>query len=123
MATVLVADDDLSVRTVMTLVLKRLGHEVLEAADGEDALALAREHLVELVLTDLLMPRRTGLELAKALASEPRLAQIPVILASATDADLAAADAGCLFLSKPFHVHELERVVAEALGPHDSVAA
>ena len=114
MRTVLIAEDDAAVREVSRMSLARLGCRVLTAADGEEALALAHAHAPDVVLSDVMMPRCTGLELLAALQADERLARIPVILMSAAvDVDARQAFA---FLPKPFRLGDLEAVVGSALA-------
>ena len=63
MATILVIDDQETIRTLLRLTLEGVGHEVLEAANGRLGLALFRERSVDLVITDIAMPEMNGLEL------------------------------------------------------------
>ncbi len=116
MATVLVVDDQASIRELLRLVLLRLGHDVITAADGEEALAVAREHRPALVLSDVAMPGRSGLDLLQDLAAEPGLRNTPVVLTSAAtqvDYDEAAV---FRFVPKPFRLDELEQAVEDALA-------
>lgn len=122
MATVLVVDDQASIRELLRLVLLRLGHDVITAADGEEGLAAARQHRPELVVSDVVMPGRSGLELLQDLAAEPRLRDTPVLLTSAT-ADPEVANAPAFrFVPKPFRLEELERAVEDALASRRAAA-
>lgn len=115
MATVLVVDDQASIRELLRLVLLRLGHDVITAADGAEALVVAREHRPALVVSDVAMPGRSGLDLLQDLLAEPRLRDTPVVLTSAgSDPDLADAPA-FRFVPKPFRLEELEQAIADAL--------
>ncbi|MCO5165998.1 MAG: response regulator [Planctomycetes bacterium] len=114
MATVLIADDEPAIRQVLSLTLSRLGHHVLAASDGEEALLLARAHEPDLVVSDVAMPRRTGTSLLAAMSAHPRLAQVPVILVSAQAEPVDAAGAFA-FLPKPFRLLEFEQVIENAL--------
>jgi CheY-like chemotaxis protein len=117
-ATVLVAEDDAMVRRVVVKLLTRHGFEVLEAVDGEAALTLWRQHRdrVELLLTDVQMPRMNGRALARAVSSErPGL---PVAYMSGYDADAVAAVPDAPdgpFIAKPFTEAELLAGVRQAL--------
>jgi CheY-like chemotaxis protein len=95
---ILCVDDEENQLAVRKLVLESKGYEVLTAASGRQALGLLRQHQVDLVLSDHLMPGLTGAELARQIkAQKPEL---PVILISAVNeipADAAYAD---LFMSK-----------------------
>lgn len=115
MATVLVVDDQASIRELLRLVLLRLGHDVITAADGAEALVVAREHRPALVVSDVAMPGRSGLDLLQDLLAEPRLRDTPVVLTSA-GSDPALADAPAFrFVPKPFRLEELEQAIADAL--------
>jgi two-component system, cell cycle sensor histidine kinase and response regulator CckA len=117
--TVLVVEDEEGVRRLLTQVLRMRGYQVLEAADGEQALDLFREDgaRIQLVLTDVIMPRMGGAELAERLrALRPGL---PLILMSGYP-DTQISTAGVLrasrwFLRKPLTPHALASAVREAL--------
>ena len=118
--TVLIVDDEAPVRRVARRVLERMSLSVLEAEDGEQAMALfaARQHELGLVLLDLTMPRLGGEEvLARIRATHPML---PVIVASGYDhADAATRmpeDAVTRFLQKPFGVEALRDMVRDVLA-------
>jgi CheY-like chemotaxis protein len=89
MARVVVAEDDADLRRLVAFTLRRRGHAVLEAADGAAALALIRRERPGLVLPDVPMPARSGLEVLRALAEDAALPPIPVVLLS-TSAQLPA---------------------------------
>lgn len=108
-ANILLVEDDSSIRQFAKTVLARLGHTIHEAADGEEALELlARnpDYSPELLITDMVMPRLGGLELANALSK--RLPGTAVLLVSGyPDQQAIAQKAGHAFLKKPFAVGEL----------------
>jgi two-component system chemotaxis sensor kinase CheA len=81
-ATVLVVDDALTVRELQRTILERAGYEVVTAADGADALARLSEHAVQLVLTDVEMPRMDGFALVEAIRARRALAGLPVVILS-----------------------------------------
>ena len=113
MALVLVADDEPGMLDLICDVVRELGHECVFAADGDEALQVARERRPQLILSDYMMPGRTGLDLIRALRIEPDLAQVPVVLMSA--ARPRAADEAWRFLEKPLELAELERAIAEGV--------
>ncbi|MGU3494324.1 MHYT domain-containing protein [Xanthobacteraceae bacterium A53D] len=114
--TVLVVDDDALVLENTSAMLEDLGHHVLLARSGEEALALLREqHVPELVITDQVMPGMTGLELAERIWTDRP--DMPLILASGY-ADLPAGTWPHLpRLSKPFDQATLHQAVEAAVEP------
>ena len=106
---VLVVDDDARNRKLVRDVLRRAGLGTIEAAGAEDALALARAHVPDLVLMDLRLPDLDGAEAARRLKADPATAHIPVValtaVAGARNALLEAGFAGCV--EKPIDVQAL----------------
>src|SRR5438270_674793 len=80
---VLIADDDENVVALMQTFLRPLDCEFLVAGDGEEALTLAQARLPDIVLLDVLMPKRSGWEVCQALKGVQRTAHIPVVLMTA----------------------------------------
>ncbi len=117
---ILVVDDSPSVRQVETFVLSGAGYEVVEAVDGQDALARLASGPVHLVLTDLNMPRLDGLGLVRALraGAATRLTPIVMITTESEDAKKqegkAAGATG--WIVKPFTPEQLLAVVRRVLG-------
>lgn len=117
--TVLIVDDDLFVRRLLedALTDSGLALRLLQAADGEEALAVAGRERPEVVLLDLFMPRLSGLEVLAQLRTEVPESRVVVI--SSMDAEpvieqaLQAGAAG--FIAKPFHPLEIVSAVREAL--------
>jgi CheY-like chemotaxis protein len=108
--TILAVDDDGLVLMNTALMLQDLGHIVLEASSGAEALALLRQQRVDLVISDHAMPRMTGSELASVIRDE--WPDLPMILATGY-ADLPAGDDQTLpRLAKPFS----QRQLADAIG-------
>lgn len=110
-ARILVVDDEPAIREYESTLLSELGHEVLAAADGTEALELARVKQPHLVLLDIMMPELSGIEVCRQLRADPRTRDIRVIVVSAVDAKraleesiIAGADD---FLAKPIHALEL----------------
>jgi two-component system chemotaxis sensor kinase CheA len=83
---IVVADDSLTTRTAAKAILEIAGFQVLPAADGEEAFALARDPGCDLVVSDVQMPRLDGLGLTRRLKADPRLSRVPVILVTSLDA-------------------------------------
>lgn len=108
---VLVADDDEGLRQLYRLILQREGFDVIEAANGEQTLALAMNSAPTVILLDIMMPGMNGFEVCQRLKSDGRTGTVPVILVSAmedvarlNDVLHAGADA-CL--QKPIGPREL----------------
>ena len=116
---VLIADDSQSLRLLITATLASDDYTVIEAADGDQAYSLLQRHEPAVAVLDVQMPGRSGLELARAIRSDPRLRETRVILLTsmARDADVAAgyAAGADLYLTKPFSPIELLTVVEQAI--------
>jgi len=114
---VLVADDDDDVRELIGFRLEHAGYEVIGARDGEEALALARRHRPQLCVIDVMMPKLDGYEVTERLRQADGLAEVPIMLLTATVEDAAVKrgiDAGATdYVKKPFSPKELlERIDA-----------
>jgi two-component system sensor histidine kinase/response regulator len=114
MSVVLIADDEEPTLEILSEVVSGLGHRVLRAHDGEEALTLARSHGPDLVITDFMMPRKSGIDLIRGLRASGGLACTPVILISAAT-PRAAAEA-TRFLSKPVQLDTLEDEIGKLLA-------
>jgi signal transduction histidine kinase/CheY-like chemotaxis protein len=101
-ALVMVVDDDPNARDLLAATVRREGYRVIEAMDGETALALAREWRPDVVTLDVLMPRMDGWAVLTALKSDPQLAEIPVIIVTVlADRGIAVSLGAAEFLTKP----------------------
>jgi CheY-like chemotaxis protein len=122
MTAILVVDDQKELRAVVRRVLNEAGYEVAEAEDGEAALVAFRTHLPALVITDIVMPGKTGIEIIATMKRERPEVKVLAIsgggrthvmdflaIARRTGADAA--------LEKPFRKGDLLARVAELLGP------
>ena len=109
--TILVCEDDPSVRLLLRLAIERRGHRVVEAGDGETGILLARSIEPDLIVVDMRLPDRSGIDVVRTLRNAPALAATPILMAtgSAQPSDrLAAEDAGVnAFVYKPFDISEL----------------
>jgi len=117
---VLFVDDSLSVRRVAEKVLGALGVEVMLAVDGVDALAKLRESEVDLVFTDLEMPRMHGYDLIRELRFLPTFKDLPIVVVSSRSGskhqDQARALGANEYLTKPFSPKTIESVLARYCG-------
>ncbi len=112
---VLVADDDIEIRRILTRALSRLDVDVIEAADGEEALTLIIQERPEVLCLDVMMPTLSGWEICKYVRSKPEYKDTKVLMLTAIGktvnemtSPLYGADA---HLDKPFDVHEVVSVV------------
>jgi DNA-binding response OmpR family regulator len=119
MAKILVAEDDGITRGIIEHVLKLNGFEVVTAADGEAAFALARKEKPDLLLMDVMMPFMNGIEVLRGLKESDEAKDVPVILLTAKGGDFditAGFEAGASdYVVKPFSVAELMARVRKAL--------
>jgi DNA-binding response OmpR family regulator len=117
---VLCADDDEDILSLVSLRLRRAGFEVETAADGDEAVTIARARRPALAVLDVMMPKRTGYEVLAALRADETLREMKVILLSARvqEGDVARGmDAGAdAYLAKPFKAQDLVSTVQELLG-------
>jgi len=117
---VLIADDEPSLRLLVSATIESDLLTVVEAEDGDEAWTLMCEHQPDLALLDIQMPGKTGLEVARAIRADPRLAGTKIIMlsAKAQQADVSAGMvAGAdLYLTKPFSPTELLAAVEQAIG-------
>src|SRR6516165_9016092 len=101
-ALVMIVDDDPNARDLLAATVRREGYRVIEATDGEAALALAREWRPDVITLDVLMPRMDGWSVLTALKSDPDLAEIPVVIVTVlADRGIAVSLGAAEFLTKP----------------------
>jgi CheY-like chemotaxis protein len=122
LATILVVEDDPQAREAIAQVLGAAGHTVIQAVDGRDGLDKVQRRRFGLILCDILMPERDGLEMITALRSEG--IKVPVVAMLEPEAaqanvlrDLALALGADGVLMKPVMVSELLRITARILTP------
>jgi two-component system, chemotaxis family, chemotaxis protein CheY len=118
--TILSVDDSASVRQMVKLTLSGAGYDVIQANDGAEGLAKAKEKAVDLVVTDLNMPNMNGLALIRELRKLPTYQGTPILfLTTESDAALKAEakSAGATgWITKPFQQDQLLSVVKKVLG-------
>lgn len=119
MAKILVVEDDPDIMRIMMHTLRAAGHMVIPAYGGEDALRKAKQHQPDLVLTDLAMPKMTGVELIQQIKREEATRNIPCVAVTAHVWEFlahSAGDAGCEgYLAKPFTNRQLVEFVNKHL--------
>jgi DNA-binding response OmpR family regulator len=118
--TVLVVDDDRPLRSLLRTSLEEAGCRVLEASDGEEAIACVRAELPDLILLDIMMPGISGWEVTAALLADRSTDQIPIIFITARSElsdRIRAFELGAHgYLTKPFDPALLVETVATVLG-------
>ncbi len=114
---VLIVDDEPNLRKILAAQLSRDGYEVMLAEDGEQGLALLREHHIDLVVTDLKMPKIDGMTLLReALAEQPELPIVMITAHGTVDTAVEALKLGAFdYLTKPFDKDEVRQIVGKAL--------
>jgi len=106
--TILVAEDNSTNRELIREILEARGHRILEACDGEEALALTRSEKPSLALIDIQMPKLSGLQLIQLVRQDSELAKIPMIALTAFamkgDRESAIQHGFDGYVSKPFNI-------------------
>lgn len=118
--TILSVDDSNSIRQMVAFTLKGAGYEVIEAADGQEALDKAKARTVDLVLTDQNMPRMDGITLIKTLRTMTSYKNVPILMLTTESGDVMKAQgksAGATgWIVKPFDPNKLLEVVKKVIG-------
>lgn len=118
--TVLICDDEDVLRSLVRDTLAGRPYTVIEARDGDEAVAVARSSQPDLVLLDMMMPGRSGLEVLREIRADAELAATPVLMLTARtqadDYEDAEAAGATRFLAKPFSPLQLAAIVDELLG-------
>jgi two-component system, OmpR family, phosphate regulon response regulator PhoB len=119
MSKVLVCDDEQVLRALVRATLDGEGHEVVEARDGDEALEQAREHSPDLIVLDMMMPGRSGIDVLAELRRDAMLCRTPVVMLSArtqlSDRETAVQSGADRYLPKPFSPLELAQIVEQLL--------
>lgn len=115
---ILIVDDEPKMRRVLEIMLQKMGHQVLSAGDGREALELFRANAPDLVITDLRMPEMDGIELLARLRAQESDVPVMVITAHGTieTAVTAMKYGACDYILRPFDIDALELAVTRALN-------
>jgi two-component system phosphate regulon response regulator PhoB len=120
MARILVVEDEKQISDMIAFKLRNSGHQVIQAHDGEQAIDLAKGHLPDLVMLDVMMPGIGGFEVLRRLKIDPALRAVPVIMVTAKGHErdvLSGLQGGAVdYVVKPFSLKELAARVELALG-------
>jgi chemosensory pili system protein ChpA (sensor histidine kinase/response regulator) len=122
----LVVDDSITVRRVTQRLLERNGMRVLTAKDGVDAVSLLQEHLPDIILLDIEMPRMDGYEVAAHVRNDPRLKHIPIVMITSRVSEKHRARAIELgvddYLGKPYQESQLLDAIEPLVNRRSAVA-
>jgi len=115
---ILVVDDEPEIRNMLQEALTRSGYEVLTAPDGKQAVDLLRKHTFDLVISDILMPEKDGLEVIMYLQRESPMTKCIAISAPSNRVFLQSAQllGATRVVEKPFSLTDIESVVRDVLG-------
>lgn len=120
MAKILVVEDEPSLQKLLEYQLKRIGHEIVVAADGQQALASVKSDRPDIVLLDVMLPVMGGFQVLRELQENKSTSSIPVIMLSAKGQqhDIAAGiDRGVFdYITKPFNIPSLAESIDKALA-------
>ncbi len=118
--TILTVDDASTIRKMVSYTLKEKGHEVLEAADGSQALDVLQSNNIDLILSDINMPVMDGLEMTRQIRSQPSRQSLPIILLTTESEPQKKAEgraAGATgWIVKPFNPTQLLAIVDKVLS-------
>lgn len=124
---VLIVEDDTSLRRLLELRLSVDGYVARSAEDGAEALKVLAAWVPDVIVTDVMMPRLSGLSLCRAVRRDPRTAAMPVILLTARnfDSDMQAVIdlGGVTFMMKPFDAEALNAALLAALASRSAGSA
>ncbi len=117
---VLIADDEPNILISLEFLMKREGHQVFVARDGNEALEAIRRERPDLVLLDVMMPGKTGFDVCQAVRADESFAGMKIVLLTAKGRDTDVAKGTALgadaYLTKPFSTKDLAARVRELLG-------
>ncbi len=125
--TILSVEDGSELRRMIRMTLEYMGFRVLEAADGEEGLFMAREHRPDLVVMDVRMPGISGLAACAVMRTDPEMQRIPVVMLTAageaSDITAGMAHGAKAYLTKPFQPVALIEIVTRLLEEADPAYA
>ena len=123
-ATVLIVDDNPQILELLEAYLDPLALRVLTVMDGEAAVDAVRRERPDLILLDIMMPKRSGFEVCRMLKEDPRYRNIPIVMVTAlneaADIERAQESGADHFITKPVNKHDLIECVRNLLGNADS---
>ena len=119
---ILIVDDEPNIVLSVEFIMTRSGYDVVTAADGEEVMGILLEESPDLIILDVMMPRKNGFEVCADIRGDQRFESLPILMLSAKGRDTEVrkgismgADA---YITKPFSTHELVEKVNELLQSH-----
>ena len=117
---VLIVDDEPNIVTALDYLLRRSGYEVRAASNGEEALRQVQEYAPDLVLLDVMMPRRSGYEVCQRIRERPEWSGIKIVILSAKGREAEISKGLAVgadeYITKPFSNAELVARIEQLLG-------
>jgi len=123
---VLLVDDEPNILLSLKFLMQKEGYEVLVAENGDEAISIARQHLPDLVILDVMLPSPNGYEVCQTLRAEPGLTGTHILMLTAksnpAEREKGLAMGADDYISKPFSNRELVDKVRSILGPDRAVS-
>lgn len=117
---ILIADDEPNIVISLEYLMRRAGYAVRVAHDGQEALDMVTQLVPDLILLDVMMPRKTGFEVCETLRARPEWEAVKILMLTAkgreTDVAKGMALGANAYMTKPFSTQELESKVAQLLA-------
>ena len=117
---ILICDDEDVLRALIRATLSGDRYELVEARDGDESVELAKSERPDVILLDMMMPGRSGLDVLSELRRDPELERVPVVMLTArtqeSDRDAAVVAGAERYLAKPFSPARLAAVVEDVVG-------
>jgi len=117
---ILIIDDDMGMRMLLSKFLQRQGFETLVAEDGLEGVEIAKKTNPDLIIMDVVMPRMDGITAARLIKFYKPLSNVPIIFLTAKDdskeIELAQETRADVYITKPFDVHKVIEVVEDLLS-------
>lgn len=120
MATIMVVEDDFTTRVLLVSIISKMGHAVVPCVNGRMAFDILKAHEdISLIVSDVMMPEMTGIELLEAIRQEARFQKLPIILVSAylgvNDSSALVAKGAYALMIKPINPTTLQEYMTNAL--------